>query len=55
MGRPSMNLRATVVRLPQGIEARIDAVLADGEKRSDLIRGAVERELKRRERMSASY
>lgn len=52
MGRPSMDLKATVVRLPQGIDKRIDAVLADGEKRADLIRDAVERELKRRERAS---
>lgn len=29
---------------------RIDAVLREGEKRSDLVREAVERELKRRER-----
>jgi metal-responsive CopG/Arc/MetJ family transcriptional regulator len=45
-----MNVKATVVRLPQGINERIDAVLDDGEKRADLIRAAVERELKRRER-----
>ncbi len=50
MGRPAMNVKATVVRLPQGINERIDAVLDDGEKRADLIRAAVERELKRRER-----
>jgi predicted DNA-binding protein len=54
MGRPSMNLKATVVRLPQGIDERIDAVLNDGEKRADLIRAAIERELKRRERKLAS-
>jgi metal-responsive CopG/Arc/MetJ family transcriptional regulator len=50
MGRPSMNLKPTVVRLPTGIDARIDAVLKAKEKRADLIREAVERELKRRER-----
>lgn len=50
MGRPAMNLKATVVRLPHGINERIDAVLEEGEKRADLIRAAVERELKRRER-----
>ncbi len=50
MGRPAMNLKATVVRLPQGADDRIDAVLEDKEKRSDLIREAVEREIKRRER-----
>lgn len=37
-------------RLPAGMLARMDAVLEDGEKRSDLLREAVERELKRRER-----
>lgn len=50
MGRPSMKLKATVVRLPQGEDERIDAVLDKGEKRSEFIREAVERELKRRER-----
>lgn len=54
MGRPAMNVKATVVRLPQGMDARIDAVLEDGEKRADLIRLAVEKELKRRERKSSS-
>jgi len=54
MGRPAMNVKATVVRLPQGMDARIDAVLEDGEKRADLIRMAVEKELKRRERKSSS-
>lgn len=53
MGRPAMNVKATVVRLPQGMDDRIDAVLQDGEKRADLIRAAVERELKRRERVMA--
>lgn len=54
MGRPSMNVRATVVRLPHGVDTRIDAVLEPGEKRADLIRMAVEKELKRRERKAAS-
>jgi hypothetical protein len=36
------------------MDTRIDAVLRDGEKRADLIRMAVERELKRRERKAAS-
>ncbi len=49
-----MNVKATVVRLPQGVDERIDAVLEEGEKRADLIRMAVEKELKRRERMSSS-
>lgn len=50
MGRPSMNVKATVVRLPNGMDDRIDAVLEPKEKRADLIREAVEREIKRRER-----
>ena len=54
MGRPAMNLKATVVRLTHGMDARMDAVLREGEKRADLIRLAVEKELKRRERKSSS-
>lgn len=40
-------------RLPAGTLARMDAVLDEGEKRSDLLREAVERELKRRERKAS--
>lgn len=36
--------------LAEGVLARIDAVLEPGEPRLDLIREAIERELKRRER-----
>jgi hypothetical protein len=36
--------------LPERAKARMDAVLEDGEDRLDLIRSAIERELKRRER-----
>jgi hypothetical protein len=50
MGRKKINDEQTPARFPAGTLARIDAVLADSEKRSDLIREAVERELKRRER-----
>jgi metal-responsive CopG/Arc/MetJ family transcriptional regulator len=50
MGRKKINDEQTPARFPAGTLARIDAVLEDGEKRSDLIRQAVERELKRRER-----
>lgn len=40
------------LRLPlaEGTTARIDAVLADDEPRLDMIRQAIEREIKRRER-----
>ncbi|MBN8978811.1 MAG: hypothetical protein J0I08_20275 [Rhizobiales bacterium] len=37
-------------RFPEGTFARIEAVLDDGEDRTDLVREAVERELTRRER-----
>jgi hypothetical protein len=50
MGRKQINHEQTVARFPEGTLARIDAVLDDGEKQADLIREAVERELKRRER-----
>jgi hypothetical protein len=48
MGRKKINDEQTPARFPAGTLARIDAALSDGEKRSDLIREAVERELKRR-------
>lgn len=50
MGRKRINDEQTPARFPAGTLDRIDAVLDEGEKRSDLIRKAVERELKRRER-----
>lgn len=44
------------LRLPlvAGTTARIDAVLAAGEPRLDLIRDAIEREIKRRQRLKAN-
>ena len=50
MGRKQVNFEQIPARLPAGTMDRIDAALDDGEKRADLIREAVERELKRRER-----
>lgn len=50
VGRIKINDEQTPARFPEGTLARIDAVLADKEKRSDFIREAVEREIKRRER-----
>ena len=50
MGRKQINHEQMPARFPEGTLERIDAVLAEGEKRADLIRAAVERELKRRER-----
>lgn len=52
MGRKQINEEQTPARFPGGTLERIDGVLEDGEKRSDFIREAVERELKRRERRS---
>lgn len=49
MGRPKMNVTPTMVRLPEGVAERIDAV-AGKNRRSEFIREAVEKELKRRER-----
>lgn len=54
MGRKRINEEQMPARLPAGTLDRIDAVLEEGEKRSDLLREAVERELKRRERKMAS-
>jgi hypothetical protein len=49
VGRPKINEEQTPGRFPGGTLARIDAACAQGEKRSDFIREAVERELARRE------
>lgn len=50
VGRPKINDEQTPARFPAGTLALIDAACATGEKRSDFIREAVERELKRREK-----
>jgi hypothetical protein len=42
-----------VARFPEGTFERMDAVLTEKEDRTDLVREAVERELKRRERRSS--
>jgi len=44
--------RAITIKLPRDALEGMDAALYEGEKRSDLIREAIERELKRRERRS---
>jgi hypothetical protein len=36
--------------LPEGAKARMDAVLVEGEDRLDMIREAIDREIKRRQR-----
>lgn len=52
MGRHQINHEQTPARFPEGTLDRMDAALEEGEARADLIREAVERELKRRERSS---
>lgn len=49
MGRPPLDNKATVVRLPDEIRERIRALVGD-RGMAQFIREAVERELKRRER-----
>lgn len=49
MGRPKMDVKPTLVRLPDGTPERIDAV-AGPNKRAEFIREAVEKELRRREK-----
>lgn len=50
MGRKKINDEQTPARFPGGTLRRMDALLKNKEKRSDLIRLAVERELRLRER-----
>lgn len=50
VGRRRINEEQMPARFPAGTLERMDAVLAEKEKRADLIREAVDRELKRRER-----
>lgn len=49
MGRPSLNVKATVVRLSVEALERIEALVGKN-RMAEFIREAVERELKRRER-----
>lgn len=48
MGRPPMNVKPILVRLPEGVPDRIDAI-AGKNRRAEFIREAVERELAKRE------
>jgi hypothetical protein len=50
MGRKKEWREDMQARFPEGTFARIEAVLGGGEDRTDFVRAAVERELKRRER-----
>lgn len=49
VGRKQINHEQMPARFPEGTFARMDAVLRPTEKRSELIRDAVEREIERRE------
>ena len=50
MGRKKMWAEDMVARFVEGTFKRLDAVRKEGEDRTDFVREAVERELKRRER-----
>lgn len=52
MGRTKKWSEDMQARFPVGTFDRIDAVRNDGEDRTDFVREAVERELRRRERIS---
>lgn len=53
MARPKKFVEEMVARFMAGTFARISAVLRPDEDRADLVREAVEAELRRRERLSA--
>ena len=48
-------VEAVKVTLERGATARIDAVLQDGEDRLDLIRGAIDTEVTRREKRARRH
>lgn len=50
MGRKKLWSENVNLTLPEGAKARMDAVLDEGEDRLDLIRAAIDKEVKRRER-----
>lgn len=50
MGRTKQWHEAVNLTLPRGAKARMDAVLSEGEDRLDLIRAAIDKEVKRREK-----
>lgn len=52
MARPKKYIEDMAARFVEGTFARIQAVLAPGEDRADLVREAVERELQRRKRQA---
>ena len=50
MGRKKLWSENVNLTLPEGAKARMDSALEEGEDRLDLIRAAIEQELKRREK-----
>ena len=50
MGRKKLWAENVNLTLPEGAKARMDALLEEGEDRLDLIRAAIEKECKRREK-----
>lgn len=54
MGRKKLWAENVNLTLPEGAKARMDAALEEGEDRLDLIRAAIARELKRREKTKKS-
>lgn len=50
MGRPPMNVKPMLVRLPEGMPERIDAI-AGRNNRAEFIREAIEREIVRRSKV----
>ena len=54
MGRKKLWAENVNLTLPAGAKARMDAALREGEDRLDLIRSAIEAELKKREKAKAS-
>ncbi|WP_416358243.1 hypothetical protein ACLNGM_10165 [Aureimonas phyllosphaerae] len=53
MGRPKLWHETMLLKMPQGAKGRIDAVLRDGEDRSDFLREALEKEVTLREKTLA--
>lgn len=53
MGRPKLNFDKMAGRFPEGTFARMDAVRDESETRTAFVQEAVEREIKRRERLKA--
>lgn len=53
MGRPPLKVKPILVRLPEGIPERIDALMGKN-KRAEFIRQAIEAELAKREKNQTS-